>query len=1037
MNRSSRIRPLCAFALALGLSSHPAGKAFALPESFNLAGRTVLIDEDARRGSSQLGTMAAEKSSISFTTSLTGQQAGQSFALRVEGQAPADGWKLRINGDPLDVDAITAPDGSWFGIPAGALNVGTNQVEVVANDGGATGVTGLLGFSLNFAEEERFVSFVSAPRSEPPTDVNQDQYDVEHLDLAITVDPASATIPAAICTVDARSLVAGLSLCVLDFNDNAGAMSISAVDSGPATPALTYTWDTSGEKLRINLPSPVALGSPFTVRVSYNGTPVSGLAYRRTTHSGNPLVYTNNQPYNARTWYPCKDLPRDKFTVDVHATVPTASYGGFPFSVVSNGTLVSTTPSGPNTIYNWSESYPIATQYVSLACSNYQVASGTYTALDNVTTMNVAHHVYPESYAVESQELPRTIEVMDYFADTFGEYPFLSEKYVTATWGLTFGVEHQTCTSMPNGNLNNPAYHRRNIHEMAHMWFGVCTGTYVFDHLWLSEGWASYAEALWREHKNGFADYKAQMATFKSSSSDFRSVVNSNADDFGLSVTYYKGAWVVHMLRHVVGDAVFFQATKDYLADTNLRYKTVVTSDFQAHMESEAGYDLDWFFDEWLTRASRPAYTWSWGSHQVGPDWYVDLSVSQTQVDTEYIMPIDFGVTLNGGGSTVVQVFNNQRVQNFSVLVGTVEPTDVTFDPDAWILCDVTELAAVTPDPPTVTRVIGSGGAGTATIHWTASVTPGITAYRLYSSPDGLTNWTLAQGSISPAATSTVVTGMVPGESRYFRMRAVVVAESSPSDVYGLRLGTGAAQILVVDGYDRWNSQSGGVNHDFGADNGRAINAHGNSFDTYANEALGVGVMTPYEVVVWIAGDESTADETFSDSEQGLVATYLENGGQLFATGNEIAWDLGRTSRPPSDQAFYLNYLKAAYVADSSADYSVVGTGNVPVPPSCFGTHAFTYGDGGDAPYQPGFPDLIAAAGGSDAAIQYSAGNVAGVQYKGIFGGGSTPGALVYLGFAFETVYPESSRLQMMSDVLDYFTLSPSRAGDWMILEEP
>ncbi|MEO8377380.1 MAG: M1 family aminopeptidase, partial [Candidatus Sumerlaeota bacterium] len=553
--------------------------------------------------------------------------------------------------------------------------------------------------------------------------------------------------------------------------------------------------------------------------------------------------------------------------------------------------------------------------------------------------------------------------------------------------------------------------------------------------IWLSEGWASYVEALWLEHKNGFASYKTQMATFKSSSSDSRPVVDANADDFGLGVTYYKSAWVLHMLRHVVGDANFFQATKDYLADGNLRYKTVVSTDFQNYQEAQYTQDLDWFFDEWLTRSSRPAYSWSWSSHQVGPDWYVDLDITQTQADAVYTMPIDFGVTLASSATTTVKVFNDQRTQSFSVLVGASAPSTVAFDPDAWILANSSEATATVPSPPTLLSVVGNGATGVATVKWAASPTAGVTAYRLYSSADGQTGWTLLQDNISAAATTTNAAGLVPGQSMYFRMTAVITAASIPTDVYGLRLGTGTSQVLVVDGYDRWSTQafSGGANHDFAADHGRGIAAHGNSFDTCANEAVGAGVtLGGHNAVIYVLGDESTVDETFSLSEQTLVSAYLVAGGDLFVTGNEIGWDLGRTSRPAADQAFYLDYLKAAYVADDSFDYSVSGTGGV----SAFGAHSFTYGDGGDAPYLPGTPDLIATAGGSTAALEYSVGNVAGVQYKGFFGTGIVPGALVHLGFSFETVYPESSRLQMMSDVLDYFDLGGA-AGvrDWTMLD--
>jgi hypothetical protein len=94
---------------------------------------------------------------------------------------------------------------------------------------------------------------------------------------------------------------------------------------------------------------------------------------------------------------------------------------------------------------------------------------------------------------------------------------------------------------------------------------------------------------------------------------------------------------------------------------------------------------------------------------------------------------------------------------------------------------------------------------------------------------------------------------------------------------------------------------------------------------------------------------------------------------------------------------------------------TVEGTGGA----SAFGTTGFEFG-GGDAPYTPGYPDVIAA-NGSTAALQYSAGNVAAIQYSGTFGSSATPGMLIYLAFSFETLSSEAERVQLMHDVLTWF----------------
>lgn len=1005
----------------------------ALPPDFDREGRDILVDLRPEEARAPLAAPGAD--ALTFNATLDEEQAAKYYALRVAGRPPTGGWAIIVNGQRLESDAVSAPEGLWYQIPPALLREGVNEFVVQAPAGQPVGVTELEGFSLeNSAEEAHFERIFAGPIAlvQPPTDPLQDVMDVLHCDLAITLDMSAATIPAATLTLTAQSLTNSLSQCVLDFNDNGGLMVVDQIDSGPSTPALTYTWDTVNERLRIDLPAPVPSGSIFTVRVAYHGTPSTagafGAPYRRSTHSGVPIVFTFSEPYGARQWWPCKDVPEDKFTIDLHVTCPDASYSGYPLSVASNGDLVSVVDNGSTKTFNWSESYPLASYLVALLCTNYRAASGIYTALDGVTTMEVAHHVYPESYASESQELPRTIEVMDFFADTFGEFPFLQEKYWTATHSSGSGMEHQTCTSMPNNNLNNPPYHRRNIHELAHSWFGDLITNRHFDHLWIQEGWATYAEALWVEFKEGDAAFHSYVDGW--TTSDAYPIVSSSADSFSTQIVYRKGAWVLHMLRHIIGDTAFFQGTRDYLADAALRYGTALTADMQAHFEAAAGQDLDWFFNEWLYQAPRPDYQWSWTWHRDGLDTIIDLTIRQNQATPPYRMPLDFLVNFQGGGSALVTVTNDATPQLLSANAGRGIPATVTLDPDNWVLEYSALVSESLPGAPTLLSVIGDGAAGTATLRWVPPGSPGLLGFRLYESADGMSGWVRIrdEATLTAATTTTVLSGLPPNAVRFYRLTAVdntaLPNEGPPSDVMGVRLGIGPGEVLVVDAYDRWNSQpafSGGQNHFFPASHGRAVAAHGTPFDSCANEALGAGVaLTSYPIVVWSCGDESTVDETLSDSEQGLVRAFLEGGGKMFITGNEIGWDLGRSGvSSPTDLDFYNNWLHATYVADASYSYTTSGEGS----PSCFGTHAFAFGTGGDAPYLPGYPDVLAA-NGADVALRYGSGDVAGIQFEGLFGAGTTPGQLVYLGFAFETVFDEPAREQMMRDVLDWFGAS-------------
>lgn len=1012
---------------ALSVTAFPA-----LAGDVDLTGRTVLVDRQGPRLRGPHGPAWA------FSATLDAPAASDHYALHLEGDLDPDAIRIRINGRTLDQDpAGSVRVGLWYQVPPALLVVGENSFAIESRDGSPLDLTLIRAFSLvDSAEEAHFDRMFGDPVrwTQPATDPLQDLMDVEHIDLALNLPMTGATITSGVMTMTARSLTGGLTECVLDFNDNGGLMTVSSVDTGPPsfTP-LTHSWDTANERLRITLSPPAPLNATFTVRVSYSGSPnnsppsygagVFGQPFRYTTHGSSvPLLYTFNEPYRARVWFPCKDIPEDKFTIDLHVTVPDASYGGFPLSVVSNGALVSNIDNGATRTFNWSEGFPLSSYLVSICCTNYRAASGTYTALDNVTTMEVAHHVYPENFASESPEVPNTITVMEFFADTFGEYPFLTEKYWTASHGSGSGMEHQTATSMPALNLATP-FHRRNIHELAHMWFGDLITNNHFDHLWIQEGWATYCEALFYEFQSGTAAYHAYVDAW--TTSDAVPIVSDDGDEFNNSIVYRKGAWVLHMLRRVLGDTAFFQGARNYIADPALRYGTANSEDVERNFETAAGQQLDWYFDQWLLRAARPNYTWNWSTHTAGPDTYVDIDLLQTQSGGTYVMPIDFRVDFSGGGTADFTVNNTMAAQSFSVNVGPGTVTDVTFDPDNWLLDFNTEGPIPAPAAPTLLSVTGNGATGNVTVRWLQSTDPSATGYRLYRSPNGTSGWTLVadESTLTLATTQHVAGGFSAWDTAHFQLTAVGTGESAPSDVYSVRVGPGAASLLIVDAYDRWNTQafSGGLNHAIAAMHGRAVAAYGTPFDTCANEEVGgMFSLGSYEVVDWICGDESTVHETFSAAEQTLVSAYLEGGGKLLVSGNEIGWDLDRPSGPTgADRAFYNNYLRADYVADDSNDYTVTGTGGS----SAFTSHAFSYGSGGDSPYHPDFPDVVAAVS-STPAIEYSPGVIAGIQYSGTFGASATPGMLVHLGFAFETINSEPQRIQAMDDVLSWFGAS-------------
>ncbi|NQU28080.1 MAG: T9SS type A sorting domain-containing protein [Candidatus Marinimicrobia bacterium] len=260
----------------------------------------------------------------------------------------------------------------------------------------------------------------------------------------------------------------------------------------------------------------------------------------------------------------------------------------------------------------------------------------------------------------------------------------------------------------------------------------------------------------------------------------------------------------------------------------------------------------------------------------------------------------------------------------------------------------------------------------------------------------------------------------------FIRLTAVDTATTPgsgyPSDVYSVNCGQQSPTILIVDGFDRTSGNWTRLQHRFVADAGVHLAEYDWNFNSCDNDAIIDGMISldDYYGVIWILGDESTVDITFSLAEQTAIIEYLENGGRLFISGSEIGWDLVQQGNQ-IDQAFYQNYLKAEFIADDSDNLAVTGTTN-----SIFAGMSFEYGStSAGSPYSENYPDVITPVAGSRAALVYQGSNdIAAIQFEGYFGNGTIPAKLVYLAFPFETIHSATIQQTVLYQVLYYF-MSP------------
>ena len=163
--------------------------------------------------------------------------------------------------------------------------------------------------------------------------------------------------------------------------------------------------------------------------------------------------------------------------------------------------------------------------------------------------------------------------------------------------------------------------------------------------------------------------------------------------------SYSKGATVLHMLRGVVGDSVFFNILKNYAASPNVAYGVAVTEDFQAIAENVSGLDLDYFFQQWIYGSNYPKYSVVWSTQNISGNIY-DLALKITQNTNSnpsfFTMPIQIKVNF-ASGDTLITVFNDAQIQNFNITLNDM-PTSISFDPGNWILKTVNSVVTEVED---------------------------------------------------------------------------------------------------------------------------------------------------------------------------------------------------------------------------------------------------------------------------------------------------------------------------------------------------
>ncbi len=522
-------------------------------------------------------------------------------------------------------------------------------------------------------------------------------YDALHYDIEIKFDWDAQSVDG---RVDMLFTVTETQITELDMRlRNNMVIDLLEVDGQAATYNIV-----SNSDLIIDLPQPLYMNDSATVSIEYHGNPIAGSlgALSWSDHSGTPTIESLSEPNGARTWWPCKDYPWEKTTARMVWTVPDW------MTATSNGLLESvTTPEPGWTSYEWIENYPVTTYLICITATDFSYWQDWYVTVSG-DSLPIDNYVYPEHLSNSYIDFAIVPEQIAFFASIYGEYPFMEEKYGHAEFHFWGAMEHQTITSMGQYFIDGSDEHQWiYAHELSHMWWGDLVTCATWDDIWLNEGFATYSDALWAGETGGTAGLNSRLATFRntyfqSEYNDGRFPIYDPEEMWGGTV-YEKGAWIMHMIRYVLGEDNFW----DFFLEWRDRYSygAANTAQMLETLEDVIAADFDWFFDEWVYMAGFPEYHWGWQYEPLGEDSSrVDISIIQTQPDTAdtplvFTMPIEFGVTTTSGYETH-SVWNDQRNQNFSFDVSGT-PTNVAFDPNLWILDTVanTGYVAVSEEP--------------------------------------------------------------------------------------------------------------------------------------------------------------------------------------------------------------------------------------------------------------------------------------------------------------------------------------------------
>ena len=428
-------------------------------------------------------------------------------------------------------------------------------------------------------------------------------YDLQHQTTTVRFDwPRQAVVGTTTLTIAGLRGAAAVSNVVID----AGDMTFRRVAVGSRN--LKYDYD--GHALTVHLATPLRAGQKTSITIDYDGANrTKGAYFRPAKH----IVWTQGETEDNHYWVPTYDFPNDKTTWEFYIWTAKGE------RALSNGRLAGSRAVGDSIEWHWVLDKPASTYLMTTVVGNYVV-------LQDRPWRNVpvGYWTYPDSVEAARRGFAKTPQAIDVFSRKTGvPYPWSKYDQIVIPEFQYGGMENVTATSQNDAEILHPAWSEPQAnsvglmaHELGHQWYGDLLTTRDWGDVWLNEGFATFMEQVFREEDLGvdegaFDRLGAQEQTIEADRRTRRPIVwnkwvNDPIEVFFSGHIYPKGATILQMLRHQLGDDLFWKAMNHYT--TSHAYGTVVTDDLRKAFEETTGKDYKTFFDQWVYGAGFPVF---------------------------------------------------------------------------------------------------------------------------------------------------------------------------------------------------------------------------------------------------------------------------------------------------------------------------------------------------------------------------------------------------------------------------------------------